>query len=139
MTMLELKNHQVWQDLTEILENLDTNFLVQEHLNQSDYQVCGYWDEQDEYYETITLPRTLEAKLVSSSIGFTHTERFLQLKFSLIIDATAHPKIASNKAQKLGELVLIYNENLEFVDENWLLNVDSPMLIKSSIAVLNHL
>ncbi|QLE54689.1 hypothetical protein [Nostoc sp. TCL26-01] len=130
MTMLELKNHQVWRDLTEILENLDANILVQEHLAQCDYQVCGYWDEQDEYYETITLPRILEAELVSSSIGVTHTERFLQLKFSLIADAVAHTKTASSKAQKLGELVLVYNENLEFVDENWLLDVDSPMLVK---------
>ncbi|MHC5614594.1 MAG: hypothetical protein ACYTXA_27345 [Nostoc sp.] len=37
MTRLELKNHQVWQDLTEILENLDANILVQEHLNQGDF------------------------------------------------------------------------------------------------------
>lgn len=130
MTRLELKNHQVWRDLTEILENLDANILVKEHLAQCDYQVCGYWDEQDEYYETITLPRTLKAELVSSSIGVTHTERFLQLKFSLIADAVVHTKTVSTKAQKLGELVLVYNENLEFVDENWLLDVDSPMLVK---------
>ena len=132
MTRLELKNHQVWRDLTEILENLDANILVQEHLNQCDYQVCGYWDEQDEYYETITLPRTLEAELVSSSIGVTHTERFLQLKFLLIADAVDNTKTASSNAQKLGELVLIYNENLEFIDENWLLDVDSLFLVKRS-------
>jgi hypothetical protein len=34
MTTLKLKNHQVWQDLTEILENLDPNSLVQKHLEQ---------------------------------------------------------------------------------------------------------
>lgn len=39
--------------------------------------MCGYWDEQNEYYEKITLPRTLEAELVSSLIGVTHKERFL--------------------------------------------------------------
>lgn len=37
MTKLELKNHQVWQDLTEILENIDTNKLVTEHLELCDY------------------------------------------------------------------------------------------------------
>ncbi|MEH2286245.1 hypothetical protein [Nostoc sp.] len=125
MTRLELKNHQVWRDLTEILENLDTNILVQEHLNQCNYKVCGYWDEQDEYYEIITLPRTLEAKLVSSYIGITYQERFLQLKFFLIVDPT---EIPNNNTQKIGELVLIYDENIEFVDENWFLNVDSQML-----------
>lgn len=128
MTRLELKNHQVWRDLTEILENLDANILVQEHLEQSDYKVCGYWDEQDEYYETITLPRPLKTELVSSSIGVTHTERFLQLKFSLIADAVDATQTSNNHTQKIGELVLVYDENLEFVDENWLLDVDSPML-----------
>jgi hypothetical protein len=128
MTRLELKNHQVWLDLTEILENLDANILVQEHLNECDYKVCGYWDEQDEYYETISLPRPLEAELVSSSIGVTHQERFLQLKFFLIADAVDATPIPNNDTQKIGELVLIYNENLDFVDENWFLDIDSPML-----------
>ena len=118
MTRLELKNHQVWRDLTEILENLDGNILVQEHLEQSDYKVCGYWDEQDKYYEKITLPRPLETELVSSSIGVTHTERFLQLKFSLRAFGTYAIQAQNNHTQKIGELVLVYDENLEFIDEN---------------------
>lgn len=121
MTKLELQNHQVWRDLTEILETLDTNALAKKHLELCDYKICGYWDEQDKYYETITLSRILEAKLVSSSIGVTYKERFLQLKFFLIASAV-------DGTQKLGELVLIYNENLEVIDENWLLDIDSPML-----------
>ncbi len=128
MTKLELKNHQVWRDLSEILETLDANTLVKQHLELSDYKICGYWDEQDKYYETITLPRLLEAELVSSSIGVTHKERFLQLKFFLIASAVDGRQTASNNAQKLGELVLIYNENLEFIDESWLLDIDSSML-----------
>ncbi|BCL37562.1 hypothetical protein [Nostoc sp. MS1] len=44
-------------------------------------------------------------------------------------DAGDNTKTVSSKAQKLGELVLVYNENLEFVDENWLLDVDSPLLV----------
>ncbi|MEH2389728.1 MAG: hypothetical protein V7K14_29005 [Nostoc sp.] len=128
MKKLELKNHQVWRDLTEILETLDANTLVKQHLELSDYKICGYWDEQDKYYETITLPRLLKAELVSSSIGVTHKERFLQLNFFLIASAVDGTQTASNNAQKLGELVLIYNENLDFIDESWLLDIDSPML-----------
>lgn len=26
--------------------------------------------------------------------------------------------------QKIGELILIYDENLEFIDENWQINID---------------
>ncbi|MEH1958629.1 MAG: hypothetical protein V7L05_01740 [Nostoc sp.] len=128
MKKLELKNHQVWRDLTEILEPLDANTLVKQHLELFDYKICGYWDEQDKYYETITLPRLLKAELVTSSIGVTHKQRFLQLKFFLIASAVDGTQTASNNAQKLGDLVIIYNENLEFIDESWLLDIDSPML-----------
>ncbi|MBO1065075.1 MULTISPECIES: hypothetical protein [Nostocales] len=117
MTTLKLKNHQIWQDLTEILENLDTNSLVQKHLEQCCYTINGYWDEQDKYYESITLPHPIEAKLVSSFVGITQDNRFLKLKFSLM-----------NFLENIGELVLIYNENLELIDENWFLDIDSPML-----------
>ena len=119
MTTLKLKNHQIWQDLTEILENLDTNSLVQKHLEQCCYTINGYWDEQDKYYESITLPHPIEAKLVSSFVGITQDNRFLKLKFSLM-----------NFLENIGELVLIYNENLELIDENWLLDIDSPLLDK---------
>ncbi|ODH03166.1 hypothetical protein A4S05_20705 [Nostoc sp. KVJ20] len=130
MTRLELKNHQVWQDLTEILQSLDANVLVKEHLEQCNYQVCGYWDDQDEYYEKITLPSNLEAELVSSSIGVSQRERFLKLKFLLMVSAGDTTQAPNNNTQKIGELVLVYDENLEFVDENWLLDIDSRMLVK---------
>ncbi|OBQ43889.1 MAG: hypothetical protein AN484_09820 [Aphanizomenon flos-aquae WA102] len=119
MTTLKLKNHQIWQDLTEILENLDPNSLVQKHLEQCCYTINGYWDEQDKYYESITLPHPIEAELVSSFVGVTQDNRFLKLKFSLM-----------NFPENIGELVLIYNENLELIDENWLLDIDSSLLDK---------
>jgi hypothetical protein len=127
MIKLELKNHQVWQDLTEILENIDVNVLVREHLTECNYKVCGYWDEQDEYYEEIILPRSLKAELVESYIGVTHTKRFLKLKFIL------QPGIntSNNKpleTQNIGNLTLVYDENMEFIDEKWLLYIDSPLL-----------
>ncbi|HLP91673.1 MAG TPA: hypothetical protein VK184_24190 [Nostocaceae cyanobacterium] len=115
MVKLELKNHQVWQDFTEIVKQLDIDTLIKEHLDLCNYQVCGYWDEQDKYYQTINLPRSLEIELISSFIGFEHQKRFLQLKFNLknLADFT-----------KIGELLLIYDENLQFIDENWILDSD---------------
>lgn len=130
MMKLELKNHQVWQDLTEILENLDANVLVREHLELCKYKVCGYWDEQDEFYEEICMPRSMKAELVSSSIGVTHTQRFLSLKFVLKADSIATENQPSDdNALHFGELVLVYDENLEFVDENWLIDIGSPLMI----------
>ncbi len=124
MNQLELTTHPVWQDLTSIVNNLDSAALIQEHLEACAYQVIGYWDDRDNYYEEISLPSTIEADLVSSAIGFSNKERFLQLKFSL---NTAIDPLSSQQ-HKIGELVLIYNENLEFIDENWILDVDSPAL-----------
>lgn len=129
MSYPELKNHQVWHDLTDILQNIDANTLVKEHLSLCDYKVCGYWDEQDKYYEEITLPRTLEAKLTSSSIGVTQNKRFLQLKFILTASRNGvKDNFSHNNRLHIGDLELIYDENLEFIDENWQLDIDSPFL-----------
>jgi hypothetical protein len=35
--------------------------------------------------------------------------------------------------QNIGELILIYNENMELVDENWLLDIDSLLLNKKQV------
>ncbi|NEO52250.1 MAG: hypothetical protein F6K54_03625 [Okeania sp. SIO3B5] len=77
---IELKNHPVWQDLTEVIENLDAHSLVTEHLELCDYKICGYWDEEDKFYEEIILPRSLSAELVSNSIGVTNKKRWIKLK-----------------------------------------------------------
>jgi hypothetical protein len=131
MTQLQLKNHKLWQDLTDILENLDVNTLIKEHLEECDYKICGYWDEQDKYYEEITLPRSLEAELISSSASVTNKEHLLQLK--LLLKVLNNHDVDMQNSEKLGELTLVYNDNLEFIDENWLLDTESPLLeIKSN-------
>ncbi|KAF3884133.1 MULTISPECIES: hypothetical protein [Nostocales] len=129
MNNIKLKNHPVLHDLTDLLQNIDANTLVKEHLSLCNYKVCGYWDEQDKYYEEITLPPTIDAELTSSSIGVTHNKRFLQLQFILTalkngVEGNSSP----NNKLHIGELGLIYDENLEFIDENWQLYVDSPFL-----------
>lgn len=125
MTMLELKNHPVWQDLTEILENIDANKLVTEHLELCDYKISGYWDENDEFYEEVLLPRSLTAKLISSSIGMTGRKRWIQMKFFLEVNQiNFEVQYIANNSLKIGELILIYDENLEFIDENWQININ---------------
>lgn len=125
MTKIQLKTHPVWQDLTEVLENLNTNSLVTEHLELCDYKICGYWDEQDEFHEELILPRSLSAELVSSSIGVTGEKRWIQIKFVLKADLlVAEDSTDRNYTQNLGELTIIYDENMQFVDENWQINMD---------------
>ncbi|MBD2485361.1 hypothetical protein [Planktothrix sp. FACHB-1365] len=129
MTKLQLKTHPVWQDLTEVLANLDANALVTEHLELCEYKISGYWDEQDEFYEEIILPRSLSFELVSSAIGFTGQKRWLQLKFFLqFVPELAEYLSNHNESKNLGELTLIYDENLQFIDENWQINIDSTLM-----------
>ena len=106
MTFVELKNHPVWHDLTEVLENIDANALVKEHLEFCNYKVCGYWNEADNYYEEIVLPHSLETELMSSSIGVNRKQKFIQLKFML-------QNRINDDYIKIGELSLIYDENME--------------------------
>jgi hypothetical protein len=126
MSQLTLQNHPVWQDLTKILEDIDANVLVTHHLNACEYKISGYWDEEDHYYEEIILPRSLTSELVSSSMGFTGKQRFIQLKFllSVLSESTG----LEHCLQKVGEVTLIYDENLTFIDECWLLDTSSPAL-----------
>jgi hypothetical protein len=63
---------------------------------------------------------------VESSISVTHAERSLQLKFALKVNC--EHELNSYVSETIGELGLIYNEYLEVVDENWVLEVMSPFL-----------
>ncbi len=122
MTM-KLKDHRLWNDLTELLVNVDTNALVKEHLAACDYKITGYWDENEEFYEEISLERELGAELINISIEIAAKQRWIKLKFLL------EGKTPTSEDKQIGELVLVYNENLEFVDENWLLDINSPFLV----------
>lgn len=124
MTKLELKTHPIWRDLTEVLETLNTKALVTEHLELCDYKICGYWDRQDKFYEEITLPRSLSTELVSSSIGVTGKKRWIQLKFVLKADRiSAEHSLKERSKNNLGELTIIYDEHLQFIDEIWQVNI----------------
>jgi hypothetical protein len=117
--MITLKNHPVWQDLSEIVTNLNTDLLIQEHLQLSDYKISGYWDDNDNFYSEISLPDNLSSQLINSSITLNHTnQRYIQLTFALNVGTD----------EKIGEVTLIYDENLEFIDEKWQLDLNSPSI-----------
>jgi hypothetical protein len=119
--MTILKNHPVWENLSEVVKGIDANALVWEHLALCDYQISGYWDESDRFYENIILPRPLSPELISSGVIFNGDKRRIQLKFTLNIE-TANPPIS------IAELMLVYDENLEFVDENWQIDLRSEFI-----------
>jgi hypothetical protein len=130
---LELKNHQVWQDISEILDKIDVNALVAEHLEACDYKIWGYWDENDQFYEEIILPRSILSKLVSSFIGISDSQRWIKLNFVLQADNInsgnqAHDILDRN----IGSLTLVYDDQFQFVDEIWEVNTNSSLVISYS-------
>lgn len=94
------------------------NVLVREHLESCKYKIAGYWDESDRYYEEIALPRRLSAELINRAIAVCGDKHRIYLQFVL---KSATPKGVTTN----GTLMLIYEENLEFVDENWQIDLNS--------------
>ncbi|MGI0498882.1 hypothetical protein ACOKW7_11935 [Limnospira platensis CENA597] len=119
--MTILNNHPVWENLSEVVKGIDAKALVLEHLALCDYQISGYWDEGDRFYESILLPRPLLPQLISSGLIFNGDKRRIQLKFNLNIE-TATPPIS------IAQLMLVYDENLEFIDENWQIDLKSELI-----------
>ncbi len=124
-----LKAHPIWHDVIQTVAAIDPLAIVQHHLQACASQINGYWDENDQYYDTIHFTHPLIPTLSSSSLGITPNENggspWLNLRYSLCIaDDTA----------TIGELSLILNDNLEIIDENWQLNLQSPYLKHSPSA-----
>ena len=76
---------------------------------------------------------SIRAELVTSSLGITvgsDNSHWLKFKFLLLADTSADSgKLVSDVEKRIGELVLIFDSNLEFVDENWLIDVKSPFVV----------
>lgn len=111
------------QLLTQTLAQIDPDQIANQHLQDCQAEIHGYWDETDQPYETIRFKQCPTPQLISSSLGVTPTQagntHWLQLKYSLTIS----PSIS------VGELLLILNDSLEVIDENWLIDVRSPYVI----------
>jgi hypothetical protein len=103
-------------------ENSDR--IAAQHLQACNVQINGYWDE-DEFYEVIRFTQLPNPVLIDSSLGVTsgnpESDRWLQLRFRLTLDRPINPV--------LGELILILDETLEVIDENWLIDVHSPYVL----------
>lgn len=137
-----LRNHQIWQEIAEFFAKVDVNALGKEHLEDCRYTISGYWDE-NEFYQDITFVGSISVELVSSSLGITVGEpensHWLKLKFLLLADTSADSgKPVSDVEKRIGELVLIFDSNLEFVDENWLIDVKSPFVVAKCGQDLNQ-
>ncbi len=118
---VDLNNRQIWKYFEEMLALIDIKAMVKEHLGDCPYKISGYWDK-NEYYEEIAFVGSPNAELVSSSLGITVGENdnyhWIKLKFLLKADTSVDlDKPVSDFEKRIGELTLIFDSNLEFVDK----------------------
>ncbi|KAM3097897.1 hypothetical protein ACKFKG_07345 [Phormidesmis sp. 146-35] len=118
-----LKTHPVWQNFTQALVQIDPNQIAHQHLQDCQAEIHGYWDENDRPYETIRFKQLPTPQLISSSLGVTpnqtETAHWLQLRYLLLVP-TGLP---------VGELLLVLDDSLEVIDENWVIDVHSPHVV----------
>jgi hypothetical protein len=120
-----LKNDPIWYNITQTLNRLDTEQIATQHLAECNSQIYGYWDE-DKFYEAISFTQKPHPKLMSVSLSISPVapeERWVKLKFALVVNPSDDSK------DRLGELILILDENLEIIDENWLIDAASPYVL----------
>jgi hypothetical protein len=118
-----LKAHPIWQDLSQALTQINPNQIAHQHLQDCNAEIHDYWDETDQPYETIRFTQIPIPQLIHSSLGVTPhqtgNKHWLQLRYNLVIPPTT----------AIGELLLVLDESLEVIDENWLVDVRSPYVI----------
>ena len=122
--MITLKAHPVWNNVSQALEQVDPCEVARSHLVACDFEIQGYWDEDDRSYDSVRFAIAPQPELISRSLGMSSSaaSRWLQLKYELTI-------VDSGMRQSIGELLLILNEDLEVVDENWLIDLRSPYVV----------
>ena len=132
--MKNLNNNPIWNYCHKMLEEIDANELLKKYLEKSNYQVQGY-SERDCSYQNITFITKLKAKLISATLGYTREQdkNHQWVKFNFLLKAEPQGYLSSKKMEEdkkeIGEVTLIFNENLEFIEENWLIDVDSPFVL----------
>jgi hypothetical protein len=121
---ITLKAHSVWQNVSQALEHIDPDEIARSHLIACDFEIQGYWDEDDRPYESIRFTTAPQPELISRSLGMNSSaaSRWLQLKYELTI-------ADSGSKESIGELLLVLNEDLEVVDENWVIDLRSPYVV----------
>ena len=129
---MDLNNNPIWNDCQKILDQIEATTLVGKHLKKCHYQVRGYSDGTHLYKE-INFTTNLAPELISSTLGYTWEDRqsnkWIKLTFSLQAESRESLKESVIDDREIAELTLILDENLELIDENWFIDVDSNFVV----------
>jgi hypothetical protein len=129
---IDLNTHPIWDEFDRMLTQMDTKALGMEHLAACNYTVNGYWDG-DEFYEEIAFVHPLRAELANRSLDKTqidhHSYRRIRLQFVLKSDTSSLETEPASDQEEIGELTLVLDPSWRIIDENWLINVESPFVV----------
>ncbi|WP_293340754.1 hypothetical protein [Microcoleus sp. CAWBG58] len=133
-----------WDELAKILEPIHISLLAPQHLESCNYKIRGYWDS-NKFYEEIAFIHPICAELIARSIGTNiinnhPTSHWIKLKFLLKADLSNGDNnlVSDDGDDEIGELTLILDANLKVIDENWLIDIESPFLVAKIQPDLQH-
>lgn len=136
--MSTLLQNPLWNELDKLVTQIDAEALARQHLLECQHKIRGYW-HGDERYDEIEFISPPQPELVSISVRTTvdqkRKSRSLNMTFSLKgnktdqLDELDISVDDDEDDDEFGELSLVVNENLDFVDENWFIDVDSPFVV----------
>lgn len=131
---INLSNHPIWKEFTELLNKIDLDTLVVNHLKACNYKVIGYQDEND-FYEEIEFITPLEANFVSGSLNVTSEKDesgWITVNFLLKAARLTQDDQSLNyqdEIDEIAELTLVFDSNMKCIDENWLIYTESPFVV----------
>ncbi|MBC6424310.1 MAG: hypothetical protein GDA43_08725 [Hormoscilla sp. SP5CHS1] len=129
--MLKSTINQTWEKLDKLsIASLESIGI--EHLQDSNFTIFGYWDEQDNFYEKVILKQPLSVELSSYALGKNLQENpaeyWIELKYLLKNNLSVESETKISPDNPIGEMTLILDANFNFIDENWSLDIDSPLI-----------
>jgi hypothetical protein len=135
MNAVTVTNHQIWDELAQLLAPIALNHLIQKHLESCNYKIHGYWDS-NKFYEEIAFLHPIYAELISRSLGTNiinnhPTSHWIKLKFLLKADLSTGENnlVGDDGDDEIGELTLILDTTLKVIDENWSIYIESPFVV----------
>lgn len=138
MNAVTVTNYQIWDELAQLLAPIDLTHLIIKHLESCNYKIRGYWDS-NKFYEEIAFIHPICAELIGRSIGTNiinkhSTSHWIKLKFLLKANFSGGENnlVSDDGDDEIGELTLILDTNLKVIDENWLIDLESPFVIAKS-------
>lgn len=95
----------IFDNLENLVTCVNLVALAENHLQQINYNIKGYYDEK-EYYENIYIPKDIKIEVEEVTTKYTKFKN----KYTLAI---------VYRLINLGELTLIYDKQGNFIDEKW--------------------